>query len=142
MSSKLTHNWHGPFRILAKKSPVNYLLDLNDERNFIHNVHVNRLKPFVSADIRLETDLNEPDLQENSDSEPFENVSEQDPAELAVKSIIDKKVVKNQFGRRQTYYLVVREEPDIEPSCEPLLHLHCSELLKEFEYSLLSKKSC
>ena len=52
LSSKLTHDWHGPFRILAKKSPVNYLLDSNEERNYIHNVHVNRLKPFVSADIR------------------------------------------------------------------------------------------
>jgi len=139
--SKLTHNWHGPFRILAKKSPVNYLLDSNDERNYIHNVHVNRLKPFVSADIRPETDLDEPDLQENPDSEPFDNVSERDPAELAVKSIIDKKVVKNQSGCRQTYYLVEWEDADIEPSWEPLSHLHCSELLKEFEYSLLSKKS-
>jgi len=95
-------------------------------------VHVNRLKPFVSADIRPETDLDEPDLQENPDSEPFDNVSERDPAELAVKSIIDKKVVKNQSGCRQTYYLVEWEDADIEPSWEPLSHLHCSELLKVF----------
>ena len=29
LSSKLTHNWHGPYRILAKRSAVNYLLDAN-----------------------------------------------------------------------------------------------------------------
>ena len=43
LSSKLTHNWHGPFRILARKSPVNYLLDANDERSSTQVVHVNRL---------------------------------------------------------------------------------------------------
>ena len=117
------------------------MLDSNDERKYIQNVHVNRLKPFISADIRSETHLDEPDLQQNPDSEPFDTDSEQDPAEFAVKSIIDKKVVKNQSGRRQTYYLVEWEDANIEPSWEPISHLHCSELLKEFESSLLSKKS-
>ena len=41
LSSKLTHKWHGPFRILARKSPVNYLLDANDECPNTQVVHVN-----------------------------------------------------------------------------------------------------
>ena len=49
LSSKLIHNWHVLYRILAKKSAVNYLLDANDESNYIQTVHVNRLKPFISA---------------------------------------------------------------------------------------------
>ncbi|XP_065056364.1 uncharacterized protein LOC135684656 [Rhopilema esculentum] len=56
LSSKLTHNWHGPYRILAKKSPGNYLLGANEERNYIQTVHVNRLMPFISADDRPNLD--------------------------------------------------------------------------------------
>ena len=142
LSSKLTHNWHGPFRILAKKSPVNYLLDSNDERNYIHNVHVNRLKPFISTDIRPESEIPEAISAENEhESEISDNESEHDPAELTVKSILDKKVVKNRSGRRRTFYLVEWEDNNIEPSWEPLSNLHCGELLNEFELSLLSKKS-
>ena len=151
LSSKLTHNWHGPFRILAKKSPVNYLLDSNDERSYSHVVHVNRLKPCISPDIRPEQDLpddfdDQPDeenvLRENEqDISERDGEDEQDPAELAVKAIVDKKIVKNRSGRRQTLYLVQWEDEDIEPSWEPLRNLHCGELLKEFESSLLAKKT-
>ena len=151
MSSKLTHNWHGPFRILAKKSPVNYLLDSNDERSYSHVVHVNRLKPFISPDIRPEQDLpydiddqpNEENVLTENEQEITErdDEDEQDPAELAVKAILDKKIIKNRSGRRQTLYLVQWEDKDIEPSWEPLRNLHCGELLKEFETSLLAKKT-
>ena len=65
-----------------------------------------------------------------------------DPAELAVNSILDKKVVKNRSGRRETFYLVEWEDKDIEPSWEPLANLHCGELLKEFESTLHNKKTC
>ena len=121
---------------------MNYLLDSNDERNYIHNVHVNRLKPFISADIRPESEIPEAISAENEhESEISDNESEHDPAELTVKSILDKKVVKNRSGRRQTFYLVEWEDKNIEPSWEPLSNLHCGELLNEFELSLLSKKS-
>ena len=151
MSSKLIHNWHGPCGILAKKSPVNYLLDSNDERSYSHVVHVNRLKPFISPDIRPKQDLSD-DFddhldQENVSTENEQAVSErdaedeQDPAELAVKAILDKKIVKNRSGRCQALYLVQWEDEDIEPSWEPLRNLHCGELLKEFESSLLAKKT-
>ena len=41
--------------ISKNKSPVNYLLDANDERNFTQTVHVKRLKPFSAG-------ANKPDL--------------------------------------------------------------------------------
>ncbi len=104
LSSKLTRNWHGPFRILAKKSPVNYLLDSNEERNNTQVVHVNRLKPFISTDIRPTTDdleqLELPPDTENAD----DNESEKDPDEHVVKAILEKKIAKNRSGRKETFY--------------------------------------
>ena len=152
LSSKLTHNWHGPYRILAKKSPVNYLLDSNDERNYMQIVHVNRLKPFISYDSRPETadsiddfgnndNDNDKALQENLVDEEAEEEDPIDPAELEVKAILDKKVIKNRSGRKQTYYLIEWADTNIEPSWEPLNNLHCGKVLKEFEDSLLVKKS-
>ena len=155
LSSKLTHNWHGPYRILAKKSSVNYLLDSNDERTYMQIVHVNRLKPFISYDSRPATvDLtdivanddsnnNDKTLQEHLlDEEPEEEDDAQtDPAELEVRAILDKKVVKNRSGRKQTYYLIEWADTNIDPSWEPLSNLHCGKLLQEFEDSLLVKKS-
>ena len=153
LSSKLTHNWHGPYRILAKKSPVNYLLDSNDERNYMQIVHVNRLKPFISYNDRPETlEMTDP-IDENSKNnnqafqdQPAEedrdedNDIQTDPAEFEVKAILDKKVVKNRSGRKQTYYLVEWVDANLEPSWEPLNNLHCGEILREFENSLLVKK--
>ena len=140
LSSKLTHNWHGPYRILAKRSAVNYLLDANDERDYVQTVHVNRLKPFISAENRpiLAPSVKSQDTETDANDES----SEMDPAELAVNSILDKKVVKNRSGRRETFYLVEWEDKDIEPSWEPLANLHCGELLKEFESTLHNKKTC
>ena len=141
LSSKLTHNWHGPFRILAKRSPVNYLLDANDERFVTQIVHVNRLKPFVSTDIRPEIPVEQEINNEDTNSAEDETEHVYDPSELAVKAIIDKKTVKNRSGRRETRYLVQWEDDEIEPSWEPLKNLHCGELLKQFESSLLAKKT-
>ena len=42
LSSKLVHNWHGPYRIEEKLSPVNYRLDNGDI------VHSDRLKTFIA----------------------------------------------------------------------------------------------
>ena len=106
LSSILTRNWHGPFCILAKKFPVSYLLYSNDERNYIHNVHLNRLKPFIPEGIRPDIPLDEPEIQVSIDSESFDSESDQDLAEFAVRSILDKKVIRNQSGCSQTYYLV------------------------------------
>lgn len=140
LSHKLTHNWHGPYRILAKKTPVNYLLDANHERNYIQIVHINRLKPFISA-------TNKPILaptveNHEKEHEVSEEQNETDPAELTVKSMLDKKVVKNRSVRRETFYLIQWEDQNIEPSWEPLSSHNCGKLLKDFEWSLQNKKNC
>ena len=56
LSSKLTYNCHGPFCILAKRSPVNYLLERNEAQKTRQVVHVNRFKPFISPDVRHSND--------------------------------------------------------------------------------------
>ena len=146
LSSKLTHNWHGPFRILAKKSPVNYLLDSNEERNITQVVHVNRLKPFISLDSRPDdtpqqeattTTNDEP----NDSDEEYETASESDPAELEVDKILDKRTTKNRSGRKETQYLIQWKDKNIEPSWEPVSHLNCAQLLEDFEHSLRSQRS-
>ena len=116
----------------------NYLVDANDERNYLQNIHVNQLKPFVSTDIRPQS--HEPENESNGhESEPQNNddESDYDEVELAVKPILNKKVVKNRSGCRKIFDLVKWDDKDIGPSWEPLSNLHCGELSKTFESSLL-----
>eukprot|EP00794_Sanderia_malayensis_P013524 gene13524-biopygen10791 len=72
----------------------------------------------------LGTDITVDEEPEN-DNHPNEEESETDPAELEVRSIQDKKIVKNRSGRKQTYYLVEWADDNIELSWEPLSNLHC-----------------
>jgi len=120
------------------------LLDANDERSVTQIVHVNRLKPFISTNIRPDTpaeeQIEDPDEEESYSMEENSD-NDDDPNELAVKAILNKKIIKNRSCRRETYYLVQWEDDDIEPSWEPLKNLHCGELLKQFELSLLSNKT-
>ena len=52
LSRKLFHNWHGPFRIVKKLSPVNFQLKNAANRLVSTPVHVNRLKPFYDQNDR------------------------------------------------------------------------------------------
>ena len=120
------------------------MLDANDERSVTQIVHVNRLKPFISTNIRPDTPADgqtENPEDEDSHSEQENSDDDDDPNELAVKAILNKKTIKNRSGRQDTYYLVQWEDDDIEPSWKPLKNLHCSELVKQFEISLFSKKT-
>ena len=116
-------------------------------------VHFNRLKPFISYNDRPGTleviDPNDENSKNNNKAfqdQPAEedrdedNDIQTDPAEFQVKAILDKKVVKNRSERKQTYYLVEWVDANLEPSWEPLNNLHCGEILREFENSLLNKK--
>ena len=138
LSSKLTHNWHGPYCILATRSPVHYLLDANNEHTYCQTVHGNQLKPFISA-------ANRPILAptvstSDEDTDTTAEDSEEDPAEVAVKSILDKNVFKIQ--RCETFYLIEWENKDLEPSSEPLANSHCGELLNDFESTVQSMTNC
>eukprot|EP00794_Sanderia_malayensis_P015571 gene15571-17147_t len=46
LSKKLSHNYHGRYRIVAKLSPVHFKLRTVDNRPVSVPVHANRLKPF------------------------------------------------------------------------------------------------
>ena len=46
LSKKLTHNFHGPYRIVTKLSPVHFRLRTLDNSPVSVPVHANRLKPF------------------------------------------------------------------------------------------------
>ena len=69
LSKKLQHNFHGPYRIVAKLSPVHFKLRTLDNRPVSVPVHANRLKPYYDpADRPIEPpndDLITPDLQES-----------------------------------------------------------------------------
>ena len=141
LSSKLTHNWHGPYWILSKTSLVNYVLDANDERSVTQIVRVNCLKPFIYKDIRPDTptdgQIEGPDIDESHSNED-ESTNDDYQDELAVKAILSKTIIKNRLVAER-HYLVQWEDEEIEPSWEPLRNVHCGELLKQFELSLLSK---
>ena len=46
LSNKLLHNYHGPFRIVAKLSPVHFKLRTLENKPVSAPVHANRLKPY------------------------------------------------------------------------------------------------
>jgi len=52
LSKKLAHNYHGLCRIVQFLSPVHCILRAVDNRRVSSTVHVSRLKPYVSPDLR------------------------------------------------------------------------------------------
>ena len=84
LSKKLQHNYHGPYRIVAKLSPVHFRLRTLDNRPVSVPVHANRLKPYHDpADRPIESpnvDLDSPDLQESDlPADSFESEQPEEP---------------------------------------------------------------
>lgn len=52
LSKKLLHNWHGPFRIVERLSPVHFKLRTGNNRMVYTTVHANRIKPYFDPDDR------------------------------------------------------------------------------------------
>ena len=46
LSKKLAHNFHGPYRVFVKSSPVHFKLRTMDNRPVTVPVHANRMKPY------------------------------------------------------------------------------------------------
>ena len=70
LTKKLSHNFHGPYRIVTKLSPVHFRLCTLDNRVVSVPVHANRLKPFYDpADRPIDPlqpiDDSSPDLAES-----------------------------------------------------------------------------
>ena len=52
LSKKLSHHYHGPYRIVAKLSPVHFRLRTIDNRPVSVPVHANRMKPYYDPSTR------------------------------------------------------------------------------------------
>ena len=68
LSKKLSHNFHGPNRIVSKLSPVHFKLHTMENRPVSVPVHANRLKPYFDPNDRPiaapTIDLSTPDLSD------------------------------------------------------------------------------
>ena len=68
LSKKPAHNYHGPYRIVEKPSPVHYKIKAHENQRVSVYVHVNRLKPYHDPDDRpigiAKDDPDEPYLSE------------------------------------------------------------------------------
>ena len=50
-SDKLQHRWHGPYKVISKRSDVNYEVAIKKGRKIMKDViHVIRMKPFFEPD--------------------------------------------------------------------------------------------
>ena len=94
LSKKLTHNFHGPYRVVAKLSPVHFKLRTLDNKPVSVPVHANRMKPYYDPSSRpivdppnteQSSDLAESDLPDDSfqtvhdASAPLSRSSNEDP---------------------------------------------------------------
>ena len=52
LSSKLLHNWFGPYRIVEQSSPVHFQLHTDTNKKVTFAIHANRMKPFIDPDLR------------------------------------------------------------------------------------------
>ena len=144
LSSKLVHNWHGPYRIEEKLSPVNYRLENGDI------VHSDRLKTFIAYNQQSdplpedfvaveEEQIESEETQDNINAE-FDSDDEYLSAdEYEVDKILDKKRIRNRAGRLVTHYLVKWKDKNLEDSWEPEMNLMCQQKLKEFESQVRDK---
>ena len=68
LSKKPAHDYHGPYRIVEKPSPVHYNIKAHENQRVSVYVHVNRLKPYHDPDDRpigiAKDDPDEPYLSE------------------------------------------------------------------------------
>ena len=120
-SEKLDYTKLGPFRILKKKSDVNYDLDLPKKMRIHPTFHISLLEP-ASDDTPVQT--NPPAIDPSSQTEEFD-----------VERIIAKRTRK-----KKTEYLVKWLGYDkSENTWEPTANLNCPDLLKAFERGILGQ---
>ena len=86
LSKKLMHNYHGPYRIVARLSPVHFRLRTMDNRPVAVPVHANRMKPYFDpndrpidppSDLNDGFELSESDLPNDSYAEVISSTEPQ-----------------------------------------------------------------
>ena len=113
LSSKLLHPWSGPFRVIAKTSPVNFKLQSCDDRQATQIVHANRMKMFIDPECDLHPIASEEFELDESDSEALcnigesqNNVSDSDNNSAVPCEILDKMWTRNNDNRLEAKYFV------------------------------------
>ncbi|CAC5380463.1 unnamed protein product [Mytilus coruscus] len=99
LSTKLLHNWHGPYVIIDKLSDVNYKIQMCDSKKSEQTVHVNRIKQFVDPDDRPIIDGE--DIVPNIN--PIEN------SDNKMVKILDTMRSRNESKRLEKHYFVQYE---------------------------------
>ena len=134
LSAKLVHNWHRPYRIIEKCSPVNFRLENGDI------VHSDRLKDYIEYEQLSDPVPEDVIANDDDDNAISENEAEPVEDEHEVDQILDKRRFRNRAGRLVTHYLIKWKSNNLEDSWEPVDNLMCQQLLKEFEDRLKDKK--
>ena len=140
LSKKLLHNYHGPYRVVEKLSPVHYRLRTCSNKPVSSIVHANRMKHFVDPDQRPI----EPPTAPIEDS-PFLTVDDFPPDSFASsreerhttrdnQTVFNaKQLLESRTFEGTTQYLVKWARfPLSEATWEPVHNILDSRLLEEF----------
>ena len=128
LSKKLLHNWHGPFRIVERLSPVHFKLRTCTNRPVQATVHANRMKPYFDPDDRpiappekvgeatdtlQENELPEDSFDNPSDPQEFETdeqeteETQEDMVEIDNEEIFNaEKILKSRVRKGKEEFLV------------------------------------
>ncbi|GMF48971.1 unnamed protein product [Phytophthora fragariaefolia] len=140
LTKKLTHRWHGPFRIKKKVEEYAYDLELPDRSGYRFHpvVHVSRLKPVNEFQSRPTTRL-APDISENTQLDFDEELLPEnswEPDQLAgeyeVETIFDDKTPLSTSTERPVREFLVKLVGYVEPKWEPASNLSCGGLLYDY----------
>ncbi|CAC5393704.1 unnamed protein product [Mytilus coruscus] len=99
LSTKLLHNWHGPYVIIDKLSDVNYKIQMCDSKKSEQTVHVNRIKQFVDPDDRP--------IIDGEDIVP--NINPNENSDNKMVKILDTMRSRNESKRLEKHYFVQYE---------------------------------
>ena len=126
-SQKLESKYSGPYKILQKLSKLNYKIALPSGSRMDDVIHISRLK---KVNKQIDPALPYQTSQSDREDEHFE-----------IESILDKKFMISNDGKRRLYYLIKWKGYD-ETSWEPKTELNnAKEMVKYFERGRNKKKS-
>lgn len=97
LSAKLTHHWHGPYKVLTKLSDVTYKLQDPDNKSKTLTSHVNRMKSYVNPNDRPDDHNDDPDQTPSQ----LETGDDQE-----IVKILDLMRQRNDSRRLEKFYLV------------------------------------
>ena len=146
LSKKLLHNFHGPYRVVEKLSPVHYRLRTCSNKPVTSIVHANRMKHFVDPndgpiEPPSETGDNMPFLTINNPSLETQGDTATETADEESAALIDNETVFNaealldkRIANGAIQYLVKWAGfPRAQATWEPAEHILDNRLINDFE---------